>query len=199
MMRHKLAGKLEENLEFYKEWFGRPKMIGAIAPTSNTMAKIMANVVRPQSNLPVLELGPGNGVITRAILERGIAPENLVSVEYCAEFLPGLRRRYPGVNFVHGDAFKIPSIAEDLGIEKFDVAISALPLLTFPLLQRVRFVDRVLDLLEAGRPLVQFSYGPRPPAPSRSKLYVVDHLDTVLRNLPPARIWTYRRPAGKTD
>ncbi|MFV2093012.1 MAG: hypothetical protein ACC634_08005, partial [Hyphomicrobiales bacterium] len=47
-----------------------------------------------------------------------------------------------------------------------------------------------------GRPLVQFFYGPFPPVPSRPKRFVADHLDTVLRNLPPARIWTYRRPAG---
>jgi len=193
--RLRLADQLEERLDFYKGWFSRSKTIGAIAPSSVTVANSMASVVRPHAPLPVLELGPGNGAITRAILERGIAPGNLVSVEYCSEFLPGLRRRYPGVNFVHGDAFKIASIARDQEISGVDAIISALPLLNFPLIRRVRFVESMLDLLEPGRPLVQFSYGPGPPVPARSKRYAVEHLDTVLLNLPPARIWTYRRPA----
>jgi len=188
-----LTDRFEEKLEFYKGWFAAPKVIGAIAPTGNTLASRMASVVRSDSRLPVLELGPGNGAITRAILERGIAPANLVSVEYCMSFLPGLGRRYPGVRFVHGDAFNTLSIARDLGVENFDVVISALPLLNFPLIQRVRFVDKVLDLIEPGQPLVQFSYGPRPPVPAHPKRYVVNCFGTVLRNLPPARIWVYRR------
>jgi len=192
-IHHKLAHKLDEKLEFYKGWLANPKKVGAIAPTSTTMARIMASVIRPDSGLKVLELGPGSGVTTKAILDHGVEPENLVSVEYTQSFIPGLRQRYPGVNFIHDDAFNISKIAQELGIEKFDAIISALPLLNFPIAQRLRYVKMMLDLLEPGRPLVQFSYGLNPPVPERSKLYSVNALDTVLLNLPPARIWTYQR------
>jgi len=197
-IHQKLAHKLDEKLEFYKGWLANPKKVGAIAPTSTTMARIMASVIRIDSGMKVLELGPGSGVTTKAILEHGVEPDNLVSIEFTESFLPGLRQRYPGVHFVHEDAFNISQISKDLGIEKFDAIISALPLLNFPITQRLRYVKMMLDLLESGRPLVQFSYGLNPPVPERPKLFSVSQLDTVLLNLPPARIWTYQRSLGTT-
>jgi phosphatidylethanolamine/phosphatidyl-N-methylethanolamine N-methyltransferase len=181
-------------MEFYKGWIRNPRKVGAIAPTSADMARKMASVIRPDSGLPVLELGPGTGAITKAILERGIDPGNLVCVEYTKSFLPGLRQRFPGVNFVHGDAFDISQIAKEQGIDRFDAVVSALPLLTTPVHLRVRLVEAMLDLLEPGRPMVQFSYMLGPPVPAGPGSYAVSHLTTVLQNLPPARLWTYQRP-----
>ena len=183
---------------FYKKWLDRAKTIGAIAPTGAVMARKMASLVRPDSDLPVLELGPGNGIITKMILQRGINPGKLVSVEYSENFLPDLRNRYPGVNFVHGDALNIRQISQERRIDKFDTIISALPLLNFSLIKRLRFLDRMLDLLEPGRPVIQFSYGPQAPIPVRNKPhsrpYVVTPVGMVFRNLPPARLWAYTRP-----
>jgi len=190
-MGNRLVSKFGDKLEFARGLVTKPKTLGAIAPTSARMATKMASLVRPDSGLPVLELGPGTGVITKAILDTGIKPENVYSIEYSADFLPGLKRRYPGINFIHGDAFKIREIAEELGISRFDCVISALPLLNFPISQRLRLIVASLKLMEHERPLVQFSYGPRPPVPERSRNFKVNHLGTVLRNIPPARIWTY--------
>jgi phosphatidylethanolamine/phosphatidyl-N-methylethanolamine N-methyltransferase len=187
----RIASKFGDKLDFAKTLVSKPKTIGAIVPTGARTAAKMASLIRPDSGLPVLELGPGTGVITKAILDTGVKPENIISVEYSASFIPGLRHRYSGVKFVHGDAFRISQIAEDLGIEKFDCVISGLPLLNFPVSQRIRLVVSALKLIEPGRPMVQFSYGPRSPVPQRPRHFVVDHLDTVLRNIPPARIWTY--------
>lgn len=187
----RFAASFGDKLEFAKCLVSKPKTVGAIAPTSTRTAAIMASLIRPESGLPVLELGPGTGAITKAILDSGISPQNVISIEYSASFIPGLKRRYPGVRFIQGDAFKVSQIAEELGIEKFDCVISALPLLNFPVSQRIRLVVAALDLIDPGRPIVQFSYGPRSPVPSRSKNFVVNHLDTVMRNIPPARIWTY--------
>jgi phosphatidylethanolamine/phosphatidyl-N-methylethanolamine N-methyltransferase len=194
-LHHGFLDKLNQHREFYRAWANRPKMIGAIAPTSIALARKMASVIRPDGRLPILELGPGSGIITRSILERGIAPENLISVEFSKSFIPGLKNRYPGVRFVHGDAFNISQITRKFGIKKFDVIISALPLLNFSLLQRFRFIRLMLSFLEPGQPIVQFSYGPNAPVPSRSRHFDVAHLDTILWNLPPARLWTYRHRA----
>jgi len=153
-----MTGRLSEKVDFYLGWLRNPGKIGAIAPTSVGMAQKMASLVRPDNGLPVLELGPGTGVITRAILERGVNPKDLHSIEYSKGFLPGLRQRYPGVNFIHDDAFEISRIARDLGIEKFDTIVSALPLLNFTAQRRAELVDAMLDLLAPGRPMVQFSY-----------------------------------------
>jgi len=188
---NRLGSKIGDKLEFARGLVTKPKTLGAIAPTSARMAGKMASLIRVDSGLPVLELGPGTGVITKAILDAGVKPENIYSVEYTAGFIPGLERRYPGTNFIHGDAFNITAIAAELGIKQFDCVISALPLLNFPISQRIRLVVAALKLVEHGRPLVQFSYSPRPPVPERSRHFSVNHLGTVLRNIPPARIWTY--------
>ena len=171
----------------------KPMTVGAIAPTSARTAAKMASIIRPESGLPVLELGPGTGAITKAILDRGVQPENVFSVEYSNSFIPGLKRRFPRVNFVHGDAFDISAIAQELNIDRFDCIISALPLLNFPASRRIGLVIDALELINTERPFVQFSYGPKSPVPRRLKHYSITHLDTVLRNIPPARIWTYTK------
>jgi phosphatidylethanolamine/phosphatidyl-N-methylethanolamine N-methyltransferase len=178
-------------MTFYLGWLKNPKRVGAIAPTSTGMARKMASVVRPESDLPVLELGPGTGVITKAILERGVAPEKVVSVEYSQSFLPGLKRQFPGVEFVYGDALNISQIARDLGIERFDSIVSALPLLNFPVDQRTHLVKEMMNLLAPGRPMIQFSYGLSPPVPAQGQAFQVKHLTNALLNLPPARLWLY--------
>ncbi len=183
----------QSKLAFYMECLKNPKTVGAIAPTSAWMARKLASVIRPENGLPVLELGPGTGVITKAILDRGVAPENLVSVEYSKTFLPTLQKRYPGVNFIYGDAFHISRIARDAGIDRFDTVVSALPLLNFPAVDRTILINRILDLLGPGRPMVQFSYGLSPPVPALAGRFSVRYLTTVMRNLPPARLWLYHR------
>ncbi|MCF6321079.1 MAG: methyltransferase domain-containing protein [Rhizobiaceae bacterium] len=188
-----LAAKIGDKLDFAKSLISQPKTLGAIAPSSARMAKIMASVINVESGLPVLELGPGTGVITKAILDTGISADKVYSVEYDSCFLAGLNRRYPGVNFLQGDAFRISQIAKELGIEQFDCVISALPLLNFSPAQRLKLVKNALKLIGNERPMVQFSYGRRPPVPARPKYFSVVHMDSVFRNIPPARIWTYQR------
>ena len=191
-----LLDKTNQQIDFYKKWTVRPDIVGAIAPTSRVMAGKIADVIRPDVKLPILELGPGSGAITKQILARGIEPENLISVEYTKSFIPGLRERYPSVDFIHADAFNISEIAKARGIKQFDTIISSLPLLNFSLIQRLRLVKMMLKLLTPGRPMVQFSYGPFSPLPIKSKQYEVEFLDTVLYNLPPARIWAYSHSPG---
>lgn len=190
-----LTTRLSDDLRFFKGWIGRPKTTGSIVPTSWTMAKRMASVADPASGNPVLELGPGTGVITRAILERGIAPERLVSLEYSPDFIARLRRDIPGVHFIQGDAFDLARSLGDHASTTFDCIISALPLLNFPLDSRIKLMEDLLDRVPPGRPVIQFSYGPRPSVPRGRGNYTVERYDVVLRNVPPAQLWVYKRPA----
>lgn len=189
-MKHRFA----EEIRFLEALKQEPKSVGAVWPTGQIMARSMASVVDPDSPLPVLELGPGTGVITKAILDTGLDVGKLHAVEFTPAFVRELKLRFPSSHIHEGDAFDLDSALGDARNLTFDCAISALPLLNFPLKKRVSFVGDVLSRLPAGRPLVQFSYGPLPPVPARSGQFVVKHHDYVLRNLPPARIWTYIRP-----
>ncbi|MCY0149133.1 methyltransferase domain-containing protein [Hoeflea sp. G2-23] len=172
-----------------------PRNIGAIMPTSSIAARSMASVVNPGSGLPVLELGPGTGVITRAILARGVAPVQLVSVEFSHQFYTRLKLDFPEVRFIHGNAFELETTLGALNEQRFDCAISGIPLLNFPVADRVALIEDLLDRLPCGRPVVQFSYGPASPVPPRSGSFDVIRHDFVMRNVPPARLWLYRRKA----
>ncbi|TJW67066.1 MAG: methyltransferase domain-containing protein, partial [Mesorhizobium sp.] len=125
-LKERLGKKLEEEVQFFKCWQKDKKGVGALMPTSIHAARRMASVVNPHSGLPVLELGAGTGVITRAILERGIKPHRLTSVEYSKDFYDGLVRRFPGVDFRLGNAFALEEILGERR-EKFDCVISAVP------------------------------------------------------------------------
>lgn len=191
-----LAAKFDEELRFFKGWIDKPKAVGAIVPTSGVTARKMASVVRPESDDLVLELGPGTGVITRAILARGIKPEKLVSIEYSKDFVDRLTQELPGVNFVHGDAFDLETALAPWKGQRFDAVISAIPMLNFPVEARIRLVESLLDLMPAGRPIVQITYGALSPVPAGRGSYTVDRFDFIVRNIPPAHLWIYRRPEG---
>ncbi|PAQ02041.1 class I SAM-dependent methyltransferase [Mesorhizobium mediterraneum] len=194
-LRKALAEKFDDELKFFKGWIDKPKAVGSIVPTSSITARKMASVVNPKSGLPVLEVGPGTGVITRAILAQGVKPENLYAVEYSPDFVRHLRRLYPGVNVIEGDAFNLDATLGDKSGLTFDSVVSGVPLLNFPVAQRIAYVESLLDRIPTGRPIVQLTYGPMSPIPPGRGDYTVEHFHFVIRNIPPTQLWIYRRAA----
>ncbi len=194
-LRKAFTEKFDEELKFLKGWIDKPKAVGAIVPTSSVTSRRMASVIDTTSGLPVLEVGPGTGVITRAILARGVRPENLTSVEYSADFVRHLRALYPQVNVIEGDAFNLADTLGDQRDTLFDCVISAVPLLNIPVGRRIAYLHDLLGRIPAGRPVMQITYGPLSPIPAGRGDYTVKHFDFVMRNIPPAHLWVYRRAA----
>lgn len=192
-LKERLGKKFDEEIRFFKGMMQGPKTVGSIVPTSSITARKMASVINPHSGLPVLELGPGTGAITKAILSRGVKPEKLVAVEYSTDFYEHLVRLYPGVNFINGDAFNLDKTLGSMKDQTFDSVVSAVPLLNFPMQARIALLESLLDRLPAGRPVVQISYGPVSPIIARPDRYHIQHFDFIVRNIPPAQLWIYRR------
>ena len=195
-LRKALAEKFDDELKFFKGWIDKPKAVGSIVPTSSIAARRMASVVNPDSGLPVLEVGPGTGVVTRAILARGVKPENLYLVEYSEDFVRHLRAQFPGVNVIHGNAFDLDATLGDKRGMVFDSVVSGVPLLNFPVSQRIAYIEDLLNRIPPGRPIMQLTYGPLSPVPAGRGDYKVEHFDFVLRNIPPTQLWVYRRPVA---
>jgi phosphatidylethanolamine/phosphatidyl-N-methylethanolamine N-methyltransferase len=189
----KFAAKFDDELKFFKGWIDKPKAVGAIIPTSSVTARRMASVIDARSGLPVLEVGPGTGVITKAILGRGVKPSDLYAVEYSSEFVSHLRRNYPGVNVIEGDGFNLDKTLGDRRDVVFDCVVSGVPLLNFPVERRVAYLDSLLKRIPTGRPVVQLTYGPKSPIPPGHGDYTVEHFHFILRNIPPTQLWLYRR------
>jgi phosphatidylethanolamine/phosphatidyl-N-methylethanolamine N-methyltransferase len=194
-LKKALAAKFDDELKFFQGWIHRPKAVGSIVPTSAITARRMASVIDVTSGLPVLEVGPGTGVITKAILARGVPASSLYALEYSPEFVLHLRSHFPGVTIVHGDAFDLDALPAGTLPPQFDSVISGVPLLNFPVARRVAYVEGLLDRIAPGRPIMQLTYGPKSPVPPGLGTYTVEHFDFVIRNLPPTRLWVYRRPA----
>jgi phosphatidylethanolamine/phosphatidyl-N-methylethanolamine N-methyltransferase len=195
-LRRSLAARFDDEVRFFRGWMTRPKAVGSVIPTSSFTARRMASVVEPASGLAVLETGPGTGVITKAILERGVAPENLYALEFSPEFALHLRRNFPKVNVIEGDAFDLDGSLPDTAPKAFDCVISGIPLLNFPVERRVAYLESLLSRIAPGRPVVQLTYGPKSPVPPGLGNYTVEHFDFVIRNLPPTQLWVYRRGRG---
>src|SRR5262245_33871322 len=125
-LKERLGKKFDEEIRFFKGMMQGPKTVGSIVPTSSITARKMASVINPNSGLPVLELGPGTGAITKAILARGVQPENLVAIEYSTDFYNHLVRLYAGVHFINGDAFNLDKTLGVLRGQTFDSVISGI-------------------------------------------------------------------------
>ncbi|MGO6668187.1 methyltransferase domain-containing protein [Rhizobium leguminosarum] len=192
-VKERLGKRFDDEIRFFRGMMQGPKTVGSIVPTSSITAKRMASVVDIHSGLPVLELGPGTGAITKAILGHGVRPENLVAIEYSTDFHKHLKRTYPGVHFINGDAFDLQTTLGNFSGLTFDSVVSGIPLLNFPMAKRISLLESLLDRLPAGRPMVQISYGAISPIAANPDRYHIQHFDFVMRNIPPAQLWIYKR------
>jgi phosphatidylethanolamine/phosphatidyl-N-methylethanolamine N-methyltransferase len=182
---------LTDNLLFLRALIARPKNIGAVLPSSPALAQAIAHQIDPQKG-PVLELGPGTGVVTRAILAHGIAPGRLTAIEFDPDMAAQLASRYPRIQVIQGDAF---DLAHALGAHSrapYGAIVSGLPLLNFPLAHRRAYMEGLARHLAPDAPIIQFSYGTNAPVAAPEGFSVV-RAALVWANIPPARVWVYRR------
>lgn len=182
-------------LRFLRAWAAKPMVVGAISPSGKALARAMARQVDPASPLPVLELGPGTGPVTAALIEHGIAPERIVALEYDPDFCGLLVERFRGLNVVEGDAYDLAASLPPGLSGPFAAVVSSLPLLTRPAPDRETLVETALDRVRGGG-LIQFSYGLKPPVPAMPGRFTVRRTALVAMNLPPARVWVYQQAAG---
>lgn len=179
-------------LHFLTCWFRNPKTVGAIAPSGPALSRTMAALVDPSMEGTIVELGPGTGPVTAALLERGIDPSRLVLVEYDDAFCEALRGKYPQVKVVQGDAFALDETLRGHANAPFAAIVSSLPLLNFSQEQRQRLIEISMKMLRPRAPFIQFTYGANSPLPVESQLYETSASKRIWWNLPPARVWTYR-------
>lgn len=185
-----------DEARFLKSWFDKPLVTGAVSPSGKALARMMARYVDPAADGLVLEIGPGTGPVTEALVERGVAPERLVLIEYNDEFVPHLQKRFPGANVVRGDAYAARETLKGHLDQPLSAIVSSLPLLTKPVGQRVALLNQCFDMAHPGAPFIQFTYGVVPPIP-REAIGAITTIGSprVWLNLPPARVWIYHRPA----
>jgi phosphatidylethanolamine/phosphatidyl-N-methylethanolamine N-methyltransferase len=180
-----------ETALFLRQLIRNPRRVSAIAPSSPFLARAMARSLGPTTGR-VVEFGPGTGSLTRGILARGVPPANLTCFELDPDFVTNLRAAFPGVTIHHAGADHATEFVKP-GV---DAVISGLPLLSMPHPVIKAIVGAAFAVLKPGAPYIQFTYGPKPPVPAE----VMEELGLrvemgphVLLNLPPARVYLFRR------
>lgn len=199
--RHGLDSRAGTTL-FLKRWLRRPFAIGAVIPSGRLLAEAMARATIQALDGRtghVVELGAGTGEVTKALLAAGIAPARLVLVERDPELTAFLRRHFAEPKIIEGDAARLPRLLVESGTMPIAAVVSSLPLLSLPTDIVNGIVHGVFDALQRGAALVQFTYGPTPPVPRalREQLRLVGTRSRrIWRNVPPAVVWTFRRPTA---
>jgi phosphatidylethanolamine/phosphatidyl-N-methylethanolamine N-methyltransferase len=185
--------RFDDEARFLLSWLERPLVTGAVTPSSKMLARVMASYVDPRVPGPVIELGPGTGPVTAALVRRGVAQDRLVLVEYSLEFCKLLKRKFPKATIIQGDAYDIRDSVGEFIAEPGAATVSSLPLLTKPLEQRLELLRTAHALMRPGAPFVQFTYAVVPPIPTQSGDYTASGSNRIWLNLPPARVWVYRK------
>jgi phosphatidylethanolamine/phosphatidyl-N-methylethanolamine N-methyltransferase len=181
-------------------WQDDPVGIGALVPSSAKLARAVARQVSAAGTGTIVELGPGSGTITAALLEHGIAPHRLYLVERNPALAGFLRRRFAGVRVVEHDAGRLPALVRRDGIDRVAAIVSSLPLRNLDARARYALLRRSFAVLEPSGVFVQYTY--RHSAPLTTAMeerlgVVAECAGYVWSNIPPASIWRLRPAAGR--
>lgn len=198
--RRTARGRGSDFVAFFRAWMGDPLRVASVMPSGEGLARLITSEVTPATG-PVLELGPGTGVFTRALLARGVAERDLTLIEFGAEFAGMLTRRFPEARIVQADAAKLKQ-CRLYDAPMAGAVISGLPVLSMPARKVMAILTGAFGYLKPGGAFYQFTYGPRCPISRR----ILDRLGlkavkigSTRRNLPPASVYRItRRPALKS-
>ncbi len=183
-----------DSFHFFKSWIAAPLRVASVTPSSRSLARLMTLEIGPATG-PVIELGPGTGVFTRALVERGVDEGELTLIEYGHEFVPMLKQRFPRARVLQLDAAKLEQAAIFEG-RQVGAVVSGLPLLSMPQGKVEQIVEGAFSYIRPGGALYQFTYGPRCPVPRPvvDKLGLeVTRIGRTLRNIPPATVYRFGR------
>lgn len=182
------------SLSFFLAWFAAPAQVGAVMPSSAALADALTAEISPAS-APVIELGPGTGAVTQALLRRGVPEDRLALVELTAKFARRLEARFPAAHVLNMDATRLRDVELFAG-QPAGAVVSGLPLVLMPLWDVMAVLKSAFHHLAPDGGFYQFTYRFGPPIP-RSILARLE-LDAVriggtFANVPPASVYRITR------
>ena len=194
-MARRLIATLNDSTLFLREWLANPQRTGAVAPSSPKLAAAMARWLPSDPESYVLELGPGTGAVTQALIERGLREDRLVAIENNPKLARLLRKRFPDAHIITGDAWHLDVLLREHAesIQSVGAVISSLPLLNFPPAKADALAGKIRAILDHGGKWVQYSYhlgnGHHKSAARFQRLAS----KIIWLNLPPARVNVYQK------
>lgn len=194
--RFVVRNKINDDAHFLRSWLDKPLMTGAVSPSSKALCRMMASYVDPAAAGPVVELGPGTGPVTEALIARGVDESRLILVEFNPAFCAMLKKRYPRATIIEGDAYGLAATLRSVLSQPAAAIVSSLPLMTRPEFQRIALLRDAFKLSAPGAPFIQFTYATVSPLPKTDGGFTAHASPRVWLNLPPAQVWVYRQAQG---
>lgn len=186
--------RLDDEVRFLQSWLQNPLTTGAVAPSGRALARAMAAQVDLTIPGPIVELGPGTGAVTAALIDRNVDPSRLILLEFNEEFCELLQRRYSAARVLQGDAYALMRTLRKELPEPAAAVVSSLPLFTKPPRNRIALLEAAFCLMRPNAPFIQFTYAVVPPIPRDGGNYTTEVTPRIWLNVPPARVWVYRQP-----
>jgi phosphatidylethanolamine/phosphatidyl-N-methylethanolamine N-methyltransferase len=194
--KSKAAVRGEQSLMFFKEYLRKPRDIGSAMPSGPRLTDLMIRALALPDRGCVVELGPGTGVFTAALIAAGIRPERLLLIERNREFADFLRGRFPQVAIVSGDAQELPALLASRKEANVSRIVSGLPLRSMDRAARLSIAQATSEALAPGGRFVQFTYLSGPPIARQdaARLNLLGaRYGVAFGNMPPAFVWQYVR------
>ncbi len=173
-----------------------PFKIGALLPSSKALARAMASGVDLNRAGAVVELGAGTGVVTHALLQVGVKPENLVVIERDESLHALISNHFQHLKILKADAIELDTVLENIGVTKINAVVSSLPFLVMPQEVRNAIQAQMAKVIGEDGVIIQFTYGPKSPitpAQMRKNHLVGKRHKLVVANVPPAHVWIYKK------
>lgn len=194
-MARKFIATLSDSTLFLREWLANPQRTGAVAPSSPQLGAAMARWLPRDPESFVLELGPGTGAVTDALLKRGLREDRLIAIENNPTLAKLLRKRFPRAHIIAGDAWDMDKLIAALPspVDSVGAVISSLPLLNFPPEQAEALALKIRKVLAPDGKWVQYTYGIHRLRPRGASSFRLHASKIVWFNLPPARVSVFRK------
>lgn len=182
--------KLKHIFSFLKAWLKNPRSIGAVTPSSQYLAKNIITQIDRCNDGMILELGPGTGVFTRAMIQSGIPAKKIITIEREARFAKALKAQLPDITVIEGDATELSKLLASNNM-KVGTIISSLPLLSINKKIRNAILDQILTVASNHCQFIQFTYKLKIDTLNYPKTYSLKNTFITWRNLPPARVLVF--------
>jgi phospholipid N-methyltransferase len=194
--------RLREHVRLFARFLKNPRTIGAVAPSSPFLVRQMVAGLGPASEARIVELGPGTGAMTEAIVRRLGSSARFLAVEIEPSFVEELRREYPGVDCACASATELGALLQARNFGPVDHVISGLPFASLPVETSRQVLHAIAAALRPGGTFTTFQYlyaYLMPPAvtfreTARAAFGSAPTRRLVLLNIPPAWVLEWTRP-----
>lgn len=190
---------MNENIRFLQAFLKNPGTVGSITPSSPELARRMVAGLRPGAEDVVLELGVGTGAITKFLQEIVSDEKSYLGIELDPDLVRSLKRNYPGLRIVRGNALNAPEIHRKSGLGKVGTIICCLPFVSMPNEVGEKILLEIDKFMQLGCTFRTFQYAHGYYFPSAIKLreFMRDRYGKskrsplIVKNVPPAYTLTW--------